>query len=142
MYALVKMKTKILYGNPDLPKRAMFKTDRDSLPEKQREFITACFFRPAHKSVERSFNINTLKSCKEEKTLIPDMVVLGHCSYHVKNGKVVDSVRCCGIVRVITDDYVNQIDAMDNQIAALKKQQIELLAEAARHGRQLRIEEI
>ena len=136
------MKSKILYGNPDRPKRAMFKRERDLLPEKQREFVSTVVLHPKHVSETRSFNPGTMLIGKPRQVAFPEMVHISLDSFYVKNGKVVDSVRCCGIVRVITDDYVNQIDAMDNQIAALKKQQIELLAEAARHGRQLRIEEI
>ena len=100
-------------------------------------------FIPAHSETGILF-----PSKKKHTSHYPDSMSFPNNRLTVKNGVVQDQhgdyydrARVT-FVRVIPDEYVNKIDAMDTEIKNLKAKLEQFLLEAARHGRPLRVKEI
>jgi len=129
------MKTSLLYARhtDSKPRRARLASD-DSADNEKSPFHIARFV-PACSATRTSLNLDTMTPSKPHTVKVPDSVDLYSDEFHFKNGS---TERVC----VIPSGYVAQLDQLDQEIEALRQRQSELIDEAWRRGRPLRVTDI
>jgi hypothetical protein len=85
----------------------------------------------AHDQTYINFTTGKLGKHRVPKRHVPDAARAGSCRYYFEHG-------VCKRVRVIPEEYVGQLDALDSQIADLEKVRREMVEDAYIRGRHLR----
>jgi hypothetical protein len=86
-----------------------------------------------HAEKFNTFNPQTMKIGKTKSRTAPDAIYVGNNGYPREGWDK---------IRVIPDSYVRDLDQIDARIAELHKERLELVAEAYRHGRKIRKEDV
>jgi hypothetical protein len=132
------MKTSIVFGKDTWVKRAFSIAEFVTLSDPEKRFSVHSkppFFSAAHDMHYRSSpDLN-----KDQIDHYPDQIILGHNNSSIKRGIAQDNAH--HIIRVISGEYVATLDEMDGQIEALMNKRKELMLEAMRHGRPLKVSE-
>ena len=121
------MKTKILYGEFD-NLGAWYRTNIDEVDFDGRRVNN---FRPGSPAKRDGLN---------NHGPLPETIVMSGQIYIIKRGKITSGPGKVPVV--ISDEYVDQLDAMDARVAALMDECRDLMGEAVRRGRPLTVDEV